>query len=512
MSKSGLFAALRLQGRAADRGHGLRRGLASPGSSSGPRSRSRAASRGCGRSSSGGWAGAATPTTPCPAAASSSPWRASSTTRPTAPVRTKVVQTERDLLDTIETIVRGGMTEGQFREDCDPAAFAHDLLAIVLGYNFSARLLRDAAGSGPLARGAFERLLDHIRDLTPPTPERTSHVRRKIARSIVLPASARVRRRPRRPAAGPVATTPFRPPRRLLPALQAVRRCWSGGRRPSAGCSPSGCGSGCPPRPPPTSAGDPHPTRRRAVRGRLGARHGARPGLRRLGQPHGIPRARLGRLVAAARRARRAARAPAACAWWRSTRRATATPGAGAARCAARPRSSRWREALAAVVAEFGRPDGRRRPLRRRPRARARPRAWGCSPTALVLLAPPTVGGADAAVFAAALGVGPRSAGRSWSAGPSGGWACPWPSSTSLTMAAAQHPSLPHLLVVARPRRPGGAGRRRGRSSPTPGTTPAWCSPRASVTGAGAVEPRGRRARVAAFAVAAADRVRRSSR
>jgi AcrR family transcriptional regulator len=81
---------------------------------------------------------------------------------PYSAVRTKVVQTERDLLDTIETIVRGGVTEGQFREDCDPAQVAHDMMAIVLGYNFSARLLREAAAQDR-ARTAFERLLDHLR-------------------------------------------------------------------------------------------------------------------------------------------------------------------------------------------------------------------------------------------------------------------------------------------------------------------------------------------------------------
>jgi AcrR family transcriptional regulator len=81
---------------------------------------------------------------------------------PDSPVRTKVVQTERDLLDTVETIVRGGITEGQFRADCDPGQVAHDMMAIVLGYNFSARLLREAAAQDR-ARTAFERLLDHIR-------------------------------------------------------------------------------------------------------------------------------------------------------------------------------------------------------------------------------------------------------------------------------------------------------------------------------------------------------------
>ena len=39
---------------------------------------------------------------------------------PDTPVRDKVVTTERDLLDAIETIVRGGVTEGQVRQDTEP--------------------------------------------------------------------------------------------------------------------------------------------------------------------------------------------------------------------------------------------------------------------------------------------------------------------------------------------------------------------------------------------------------
>jgi AcrR family transcriptional regulator len=81
---------------------------------------------------------------------------------PDGPVRDKVVQIERDLLDTIETIVRGGIGEGQFRADTDASSFAHDMLAVVLGYNFSARLLRDGSAN-ERAHAAFDRLLDHIR-------------------------------------------------------------------------------------------------------------------------------------------------------------------------------------------------------------------------------------------------------------------------------------------------------------------------------------------------------------
>ena len=81
---------------------------------------------------------------------------------PDGPVRRKVVQTERDLLDSIETMVRGGVAEGQFREDADAEAFAQDMMAIVPGHNFSGRLLRDEK-SVARSWAAFERLLDHVR-------------------------------------------------------------------------------------------------------------------------------------------------------------------------------------------------------------------------------------------------------------------------------------------------------------------------------------------------------------
>jgi AcrR family transcriptional regulator len=81
---------------------------------------------------------------------------------PDSPLRAKIVQLEVDLLDTIETMVRGGMAEGHFRQDADPGAFAQDMLAIVLGFNFTSRLLRDHAAAAR-ARDSFERLLDHIR-------------------------------------------------------------------------------------------------------------------------------------------------------------------------------------------------------------------------------------------------------------------------------------------------------------------------------------------------------------
>jgi AcrR family transcriptional regulator len=81
---------------------------------------------------------------------------------PDGPLRDKIVQTELDLLDSIETIVRSGIDEEHFRQDLDPGQFAHDMLSIMLGYNFSARLLKSPRATDR-ARDAFERLLDHAR-------------------------------------------------------------------------------------------------------------------------------------------------------------------------------------------------------------------------------------------------------------------------------------------------------------------------------------------------------------
>jgi AcrR family transcriptional regulator len=78
---------------------------------------------------------------------------------PDSPVRDKVVQTQRDFLDAIETIFRTGIDEGHFRDDADPSQFAHELYSIMLGYHFAARLMKDPAAAGR-ARTAFEHLLD----------------------------------------------------------------------------------------------------------------------------------------------------------------------------------------------------------------------------------------------------------------------------------------------------------------------------------------------------------------
>ncbi len=81
---------------------------------------------------------------------------------PDGPVRDAVVRQQREMMATIETIFRTGIDQGHFRADADPHQFANDLNAIMLGYSFSARLLKDADAAA-MARNAFERLLRHVR-------------------------------------------------------------------------------------------------------------------------------------------------------------------------------------------------------------------------------------------------------------------------------------------------------------------------------------------------------------
>ena len=81
---------------------------------------------------------------------------------PDSPVRDRIVRTQRDLLDSIETVVRAGIAEGHFREDTDPAQVAHELYGIVLGHHFATRMMRDPDGA-TRTHTAFEHLLDTLR-------------------------------------------------------------------------------------------------------------------------------------------------------------------------------------------------------------------------------------------------------------------------------------------------------------------------------------------------------------
>jgi AcrR family transcriptional regulator len=84
---------------------------------------------------------------------------------PDGPLRDRIVRIQRDFLDTIETIIRTGVSEGHFRDDADSdqaAQAAQELYGIMLGHHFAARLMRDPAAAAR-AHTAFERLLDTLR-------------------------------------------------------------------------------------------------------------------------------------------------------------------------------------------------------------------------------------------------------------------------------------------------------------------------------------------------------------
>ena len=78
------------------------------------------------------------------------------------PVRDQLVANQRDWLETVATVFRGGTSEGQFRADADPEQFAQDLYGVMLAYHHAKRLLRDPKAE-ERARRALERLLDAAR-------------------------------------------------------------------------------------------------------------------------------------------------------------------------------------------------------------------------------------------------------------------------------------------------------------------------------------------------------------
>jgi hypothetical protein len=73
-------------------------------------------------------------------------------------VRDRLVQLQRDWLETIANTVRTAIAEGHFHADADPEQFAHDLYGVMLGYHHAARLLGDPRAT-ERARRAFEALL-----------------------------------------------------------------------------------------------------------------------------------------------------------------------------------------------------------------------------------------------------------------------------------------------------------------------------------------------------------------
>jgi AcrR family transcriptional regulator len=81
---------------------------------------------------------------------------------PPGPVRQRLVEAERDFLDTIATVFRSGVTEGHFRADVDPEQFAFDFKAVLLGYHHSRRLLDDPQAEAH-ARRMFEAIVRSAR-------------------------------------------------------------------------------------------------------------------------------------------------------------------------------------------------------------------------------------------------------------------------------------------------------------------------------------------------------------
>jgi AcrR family transcriptional regulator len=74
------------------------------------------------------------------------------------PVRDRLVELQRDWLDTIATTVRTAIAEGHFRGDVDPDQFAHDLYGVMLAYHHASRLLGDEKAADR-TRTAFEALI-----------------------------------------------------------------------------------------------------------------------------------------------------------------------------------------------------------------------------------------------------------------------------------------------------------------------------------------------------------------
>jgi AcrR family transcriptional regulator len=77
-------------------------------------------------------------------------------------VRDELLRAERDKAESVMTIVRTGIAEGDFAEDMDVEQFGFELEAIMHGHHYASRMLR-APDASQRAHTAFERLLRSIR-------------------------------------------------------------------------------------------------------------------------------------------------------------------------------------------------------------------------------------------------------------------------------------------------------------------------------------------------------------
>lgn len=82
------------------------------------------------------------------------------------PVRDYLVWAQESWLGVLAGAAEKAVAQGDFRDDLDARAFAHDVYAIALGYHNAQRLLRDA-NAEKYARDAFRRLLKDAREGAP---------------------------------------------------------------------------------------------------------------------------------------------------------------------------------------------------------------------------------------------------------------------------------------------------------------------------------------------------------
>ena len=78
------------------------------------------------------------------------------------PARDRLVALQSDFHELMANIVRAGIREGKFRPDADPEQLAHDLYAIMLGYQHASRLMKDPRAE-ERAINAFESLVSSVR-------------------------------------------------------------------------------------------------------------------------------------------------------------------------------------------------------------------------------------------------------------------------------------------------------------------------------------------------------------
>jgi AcrR family transcriptional regulator len=74
------------------------------------------------------------------------------------PARELLVQQQRDWLDTVATVCRTAVAEGEFRKDVDAEQFAYEFLGIEFAYHHALRLLADPKAK-KRAKTAFEGLI-----------------------------------------------------------------------------------------------------------------------------------------------------------------------------------------------------------------------------------------------------------------------------------------------------------------------------------------------------------------